>query len=323
MGVQSIGIGPVYGNDCCICCPTGGAYGDRCHCNCCPCPATGNLEFTMTACYLNEVNLSCMCDGWTFIMEPRTEECHHHDHEIDSPCTHCGTAYTGISSTTTQFPESWGFSGKICDDCEDSGVFPESPPMSGLDCLGMAITASLCCCKTGIKIVENGANLNTAPANHPCPQEDSSTFDCFSHQVNQTDVECSIDCMWFEIQGDDTAYSVPTDIGDMPSPCSPCATYTGTWDGEYASPEINQPGSVTGLCTTIISGQCGSPNNVPEKKFMLLVTGDFLINCDCQTGVDDYFPEEFFPFPAAPGPARISQVKLSYSGLITQTDDLA
>ena len=170
----TIGIGPRYGNNCCVCCDLGATpsvtAGDACYCNCCACPPQATLTFEMIACQVQgNPTKPCDCNDFTFEMQPRTAECYLHSDGVLNPggalCTPCDGEYT--SQPTGSYIEAWGFRGTVCGDCTTS-----VPPFSGDDCDGMCITASLCCCKTGVVVTGDLGYV------HPCPIE--SAVECSS-----------------------------------------------------------------------------------------------------------------------------------------------
>ena len=298
MSVTHIGIGPRYGNTCCSCCtapPAGtpgvpiGANIDSCYCNCCACVPTEPLCFEMINCRIQGGGgggggSPCMCDDFSFTMDKSPAMCYYHtDGELNpggALCTVCLAEYQ--DQPTGAYIEAWGFSGTVCGDCTTS-----SPPMSGSDCDGMCITASLCCCKTGIQVT--GLPLGF---DHPCPQlhpNGPCATEGDGIVTGAGPLPCSSHCFWFEIE--------PCSV-----PCSPCAYYTGTEEW----PQLTEGSLSNNNCANLVSGQCKGTDG---QKFMLLVEGEFLINCDCQTGWLD-------PDPSMTPP--IQPVVMQWSGLITE-----
>jgi hypothetical protein len=295
MGTTTIGIGVRHGNTCCMCCGVQSADGDSCYCNCCACVPTGPLTFEMVRCEIRSPMVKdCSCTDFTFEMGKGSAQCYYHSDGEASPggggCTPCQDQYQ--NQPTGAYIESWGFSGTVCGDCTSS-----APPMSGDDCGGMCITASLCCCKTGI--VTSGGGV----PDHPCPIQSAETCSTagngLASGVTPESLSCRMECFWFEIEPFN-CYNIMG--GGLDSPCSPCAAYTGD-----ASFPQTTPGSLSpAICHSIVSGQCASPTQ--NKKFMLMVEGSMNINCDCQTGV-------VIPMNTPP----IMPVAMHYTGLITES----
>ena len=303
MGTTFIGIGPNHGNTCCSCChpPAQGDQPvsdniDSCYCNCCACVPTGPLCFEMVACSIAggglDTSTPCMCSGFSFTMDKGTEMCYYHSSGSANPgggqCTVCPAEYT--TQPTGGYIEAWGFSGTVCSDCTTS-----QPPMSGTDCGGMCITASLCCCKTGIQVT------GALDYEHPCPVQAPAQCASVGHGMatGAGDFPCYSHCFWFEIEPYN-CYTIGT-ASEPNSPCSICSTYTG--EGELPQETVGTLS--TNNCAELVSGQCMGSTG---EKFMLLVEGEFLINCDCQTGV------VVDPMLTPP----IQPVAMKWSGLITE-----
>ena len=299
----NIGIGPRHGNDCCICCPKN-RRGDSCYCNCCACPHEGDLCFEMVACQITyPVVQDCSCDDFKFTFKQRTDECYEHTAGGGS-CTQCESEYMGSPQKGTGlngYPEAWGFSGKVCTGCVTTAT--ES------NCSGMCITASLCCCRTGIEVTDSGEVI--PPSDHPCPIAGRTR--CLQGESNPPDgpYTCHMKCFWFEMEPYNCYDSNDDGIAD--TPCSPCS-----WRDR---PPWLPPGTDAGFvgspnCATIISGQCPCPpckddeGNPAPKKFLMLVEGEMQINCDCQTG---WMPPS--------GPGGIVPVTMKYTGCISSCED--
>jgi len=322
MTVQTIEIGYKHGGPrdeyCCICCPNNNEFNDNCYCNCCPCPPTGDLCFDMIACRVlaqtNVENQPCMCDDWSFILAQSSgvDMCYYHAASgkgaEGEPCMACpDTEYILPQfKNTGSYPEAWGFSGRVCKD-PDEGCYT-SDPMVQTGCEGMWFTSSLCCCRTGIRAYEPEGEF---PTDHPCPIV-STGLHCEGPTSGGTGT-CMIDCFGFEILPI-IKNAVDTTEGLVGTPCSPCA-YADMPGAAGPQPNV---GEFDGGCGTIFSGQCACPSCDPVKKFMLLVSGEFLINCDCQTGV---FTAGVINPPFPPTTPSIAPVTIVWSGCITEYDD--
>ena len=263
---------------CCICCEPGGK---TCYCGCCPCVPAGSLTFSVLDCQMSvpgePTSRSCegCIDGWTFQLAQQPTECIVHtigdsngEGEIGG-CAICGNEYNSHSDTTDDYPEAWGYSGLVCDnECSTA-----TPPFEDTSCGGMAIRASLCCCKTGIP--EDSTEYSED--DHPCPMVTASTCNTVE------DAPCSMNCFWFGM----TAYEdYDIDgVGGVDSPCSPCSAVQTYFGG---TPGILVPGDVARtICFSMVTGQCQS-STTPNKPFMLAVNSSFTIKCDCHTGVITY-----------------------------------
>ena len=265
---------------CCICCKAGTK---TCYCGCCPCVPTSDLTFSVLDCQMlvpgEPSSRSCegCIDSWTFQLAQQPTECIVHtigdsngEGEIGS-CAICGNEYNSHSDTTDDYPEAWGYSGLVCDDeCSTA-----SPPFNDTSCGGMAIRASLCCCKTGIPETEEYTTDE-----HPCPMVTASTCNTVE------DATCSMNCFWFGM----SAYEDYDIDGDsvMDSPCSPCSAVQTYFGG---TPGILVPGDVARqICFSMGTGQCHS-STTPHKPFMLAFESSFTIKCDCHTGLvtKDFF----------------------------------
>ena len=262
--------------DCCICCKAGTK---TCYCGCCPCVPTSDLTFSVLDCYVTVGGVSQPCgacaDSWTFTLTKQDTECIVHtvgdiDGQGTISCTPCANEYDDHLSDP--YPEAWGFSGTVCGGTLDCST--TDPPFESASCGGMALRASLCCCKTGIPETEEYTTDE-----HPCPMVTASNCNG-SHQME--DAPCSMDCFWFGMSTWEK-YDIDSTPGND-SPCSPCAAVQPAF-----GPVI--PGSLfgggAGTCFTIVSGQCQS-STTPNKPFMLAVRGQFMIACDCQTGLVGY-----------------------------------
>lgn len=272
---------------CCICCKAGTK---TCYCGCCPCVPDGDLTFSVLDCNITYGGVTypngCgdCAEGWTFTLTKRDTECMVHTRGIsnDSPdigaitCSPCSaTEYTGTPRPTPPlplpligtepYPEAWGFSGTVCDNCETSDDFESD------ECDGMALRASLCCCKTGIP---EGSVVNYPLSEHPCPMVTASNCNTVE------DSKCSMDCFWFGMSTWEK-YDIDGD-GVKDSPCSNCAAVQTSF-----GPLV--PGSLFGgeggTCFGVTSGQCSSLEDGVWRPFMIAVTGSFMIACDCQTGL--------------------------------------
>ena len=258
---------------CCICCTPA----KTCYCGCCPCVPAGSLTFSVLDCYVTVGGVSQSCgacaDSWTFQLAKQDTECIVHTVGIDddgygeitcSPCIN-----TEYREANTAYNEAWGFSGTVCGDCSTT-----NPPFESASCGGMALRASLCCCKTGIP-----ETTQYTTDDHPCPMVTASNC---NGDYQMEDAPCSMDCFWFGMSTWEE-YNIDSAPGND-SPCSPCAAVQPAF-----GPVI--PGSLfgggAGTCFTIVSGQCHS-STTPNKPFMLAVHGQFMIACDCQTGLVEY-----------------------------------
>jgi len=269
---------------CCICCKP---EGKTCYCGCCPCVPDGDLTFSVYDCSISYGGASYECsscaDGWTFTLSKRDTECIVHTVGIPddgygavtcSPCDE--TEYRGASTVPAgaTYNEAWGFSGTVCGDCNTT-----DPPFESSNCDGMALRASLCCCKTGIP--ESSTEYTTD--DHPCPMDTASNCTTIT-------MPCSMECFWF-VMSTWEKYDIDPSPG-KDSPCSRCAAVQPAY-----GPLV--PGELfggAGKCFTITSytdtegglSQCKSPSSDPPKPFMLGVEASFPIACDCQTGLVGY-----------------------------------
>ena len=279
---------------CCVCC------GD-CYCKCCSCPVEGSLDFDMVECFYTKVGVpstqyDCDCDDWSFTMTQAPDMCY--VHTSGGGCSPCDGEYQGSAfgpggtlPYDPNYTEAWGWSGVICDDCTN-----ESPPADQSSCGGMTIKASLCCCKTGIQSSADG---------HPCPLDTPPSCQATPPTVYPGGTLCSLDCFWFEITPWWTYYINGGAVPD--SPCSRCAAFPAGGGGGGGL----IPGSLQDRISMIpISGQCGCNTCSPTKKFMLLVSGTFTINCDCQTGVYQSF---------GGGGGSVTPVMMTLVGLISES----
>ena len=263
---------------CCICCTPA----KTCYCGCCPCVPAGPLTFSVLDCTMlvpgEPAARQCegCIDGWTFQLAQQPTECIVHtigDSNGEGGiggCAICGNEYNSHSDTTDDYPEAWGFSGTVCGDCSTT-----NPPFESASCGGMALRASLCCCKTGIP----ESTVYTTDE-HPCPMVTAST--CKTVE----DATCSMNCFWFGM----TAYEDYDIDGDsvMDSPCSPCSAVQTYFGG---TPGMIVPGDVQRqICFSMVTGQCYS-STIPNNKFMLAFESSFTIRCDCHTGLvtKDFF----------------------------------
>ena len=270
---------------CCLCCGFRDAAGHaQCVCNCCACPYEGDLDFEMIYCSWTPVGTpggaeDCMCDDWSFTMTQAPDMCY--VHTSGGGCSPCDDQYQGSCFNGTdpdclayrpQYVEAWQWSGVVCDTCTT-----DSPPANASDCGGMSIRVSLCCCKTGV---------DSSATGHPCPLPEGEFLRC---QPTGTvtpftpGAACDLDCFWCMITPKDVYY---INSGPLPdSPCSNCAAFPAAGGGGGSTPGTLQQR----ICMIPISGQCGCDICDPQKKFMLMVSGTFTINCDCQTGVYQSF----------------------------------
>ena len=279
---------------CCVCC-------EDCYCKCCSCPVEGSLDFDMVECFYTKVGVpstqyDCDCDDWSFTMTQAPDMCY--VHTSGGGCSPCDGEYQGSAfgpggtlPYDPNYTEAWGWSGVICDDCTN-----ESPPADQSSCGGMTIKASLCCCKTGI--------YSSAPG-HPCPLDTPPSCQATPPTVYPGGTLCALDCFWFEITPWWTYYINGGAVPD--SPCSRCAAFPAGGGGGGGL----IPGSLQDrICMVPISGQCGCNTCSPTKKFMLLVSGTFTINCDCQTGVYQSF---------GGGGGSVTHVMMTLVGLISES----
>ena len=286
--------------ECCLCC-------GECYCNCCACSYEGTLDFEMIECsWINPMNPTvvheCMCDDWSFTMEHKPDMCY--VHTSGGGCSPCYDEYQGHCFTESCLPfnpdytEAWGWSGVVCDSCTTN-----SPPTNSSSCAGMGIKASLCCCKTGIPMDSDDPRRGE----HPCPHPNFIPPNCQSTppSVASGNPLCSLDCFWFEITPEYTYY---INGGSEPdSPCSSCAAFPMGGGGGG--------GNIVGtlqdrICMIPVSGQCACTTCDPQKKFMLTVSGDFSISCDCQTGIYQSF---------GGGGGSVTPVTMTVIGLISES----
>ena len=285
----------VAGNGSCCSCPC-----SNCYCNCCSCYPETDLTFSMISCSIDSVTSSWTgrdcetCDGnaWEFTLSRDPNICYYHSSGAGG-CTSCPDEYNQsvYPGPHRDYPEAWGFSGKICGECET-----DDPPMISDNCGGMCIRASLCCCKTGTYSEE------WPPAeDRTCPVQ--SQNNCGTGPSG--DYTCDMGCFWFQMSSYE-CYDIDGD-GTNDSPCSPCAAVDNSFGPDIP---VTLFTSEAGLCMNVVSGQCKNPNSDPEKKFMAVVKGTFQIACDCQTGeVLNY---------GTPG-VSYQPVNMHFQGLITES----
>ena len=323
--------------DCCVCCATHtpSRGGDGCFCSCCPCPWTGCLEFSIIACKKTmwpstpysgydppDVQGDCDCMSCFEIqLEPRIDECMYHwgdDSPVGLPATSCSAQFQAgeRSAGTGGFQEVWGFSGKMLgdEDCDDG---PFGPPWLDEECEGQCTIMSLCCPRTGIFCEDTtDPSYGECAEDHPCPIKGASSQDILpclhgdpGHEWNEImdpypEHICRWSCGCFVWSHYD-CYDYTGD-GVPDSPCSPCAAWTG-----MGGAPVTVPGQVgdwpSASVGAIVSGQCRNHNT--GRKFMIMVHGWKVIQCDCQTGV------QTMPYP---GTNSVSPVIMEYTGLFTE-----
>ena len=272
----------------------------------------------------------------SFTMNKRPDECWLHYN--GGECTYgCSMDRKGDS---TVWPEMWGYSGTVCTTCTTT-----SPPMEQSNCEGACITASLCCCKTGNVDIAGNLDGTCDPVPlRPCPQSVDyppvSTIecdmDCFYFEMRGyncyatgcgpgTDMSCSCcarrnkpdcgDCTytWDEFGG--AIWNEDADNCDVSTcPATECQEPPrgGLYDGEVVTTGCTDDiyavhyGSFDGGCAQPTSGQCKSAGSSPPKLFILMVEGEYTLDCDCQTGL----------YNASDG--NTDPVRVHFTGMITE-----
>ena len=315
-------IGPRDNNNCCICC-------GECYCNCCACPAGSCMQFSTVRCEVTSAATdSVCCEGLEFTMTKRPDECWAHSNGGQCSPNYCLMDRKGDS---TVWPDMWGYSGTVCTSCTT-----DSPPMEQSNCEGACITASLCCCRTGNPdgtcAVSATCSQPTLPAIAETPE---CAMDCFYFEMRGyncyatgcgpgTDMSCSCcarrnkpdcgDCT-FTWSEDDLTWGEDADnCNTTTCPATECQEPPrgGEYDGEVVTTGCTDDiyavhyGSFDGGCGKPISGQCKVAAASPPKLFMLMVEGDYILDCDCQTG-------EYDPSTGATTPTTVH-----FTGLITE-----